>query len=154
MEGQPPEPPLKVCPHCSVATRTEADTCPSCGKPYGRGRPQLRWSWWFAIPIVVAAFLIGYFGISQLFDDEEPAGITVEQAEAVPEDVTRSELAGHLDDQAPARVAKLPGAKGVTCDQYLVTDQPRTVWQFCFKGDALQSAGPVGSTSGPAAPGN
>lgn len=55
-----------------MATRTDADVCPSCGGSYvGGGRPRLRWSWWFAIPIVAAAFLIGLFGISRLVDGDE-----------------------------------------------------------------------------------
>jgi hypothetical protein len=73
--GESREHPLKVCPHCSLASRTDSETCPNCGKSYVRGRPSLRWSWWFAIPIVAAAFLIGYFGISQLIDGDED-GIT------------------------------------------------------------------------------
>src|ERR671922_381075 len=99
MEGQPAEAPLKVCPHCSVASRTDAETCPSCGKPYARGGPRLRWSSWLAIPIVAAAFLIGYFGISQLFDDEGE-GITVEEAESVPQGISQAELTDRLGDDS------------------------------------------------------
>ncbi|MGH2989913.1 MAG: hypothetical protein ACRDMA_08620 [Solirubrobacterales bacterium] len=140
MEGQPTETPLKVCPHCSVASRTDADTCPSCGKPYVRGRGGWGWSWWLAIPIVAAAFLVGYFGISQLFDDEEPEGITVEQAEAVPEGVAPSGLAGELDGESPAYEQSRPGG---SCSYYPLSDQPEPVWEFCFRGEKLESSRPV-----------
>lgn len=142
MEGQPAEAPLKVCPHCSVASRTDSEACPSCGKPYVRGRTW-RWSWWFAIPIVAAAFLIGYFGLSQLFDDEETEGITVEQGRAVPADATRSELPGLLDGEEPTIEGPRPGSPGTTCAYYSITDQPESAWEFCFKGDRLDSSSPV-----------
>jgi RNA polymerase subunit RPABC4/transcription elongation factor Spt4 len=31
LEGESREHPLKVCPHCSVASRTDSETCPNCG---------------------------------------------------------------------------------------------------------------------------
>ena len=137
MEGQPAEAPLKVCPHCSVASRTDAETCPSCGKPYARGGPRLRWSWWLAIPIVAAAFLIGYFGISQLFDDEGE-GITVEEAESVPQGISRAELTDRLgDDSETVRTG------GLTCASYPVTDDSDSAWLFCFQGDKLVRSRPV-----------
>ena len=82
MESETSQLPLKVCPHCSVASRTEADVCPSCGKPYVR-RP-LRWRWWLVIPIVVLAFGVGYGG-RLLFDNgsDESGTITTQQARAV-----------------------------------------------------------------------
>ena len=33
-----PQPPTKVCPHCSVQTETSGDFCPSCGKGYANRR--------------------------------------------------------------------------------------------------------------------
>jgi hypothetical protein len=141
MEGQPAEVPLKVCPHCSVASRTDAETCPSCGKPYVRRGPGLRWSWWLAIPIVAAAFLIGYFGISRLLDDDdvESGVITPEQAQQVAPDLSRAEVEGRLGEPVLARPQK--GSPGTTCLFYTVSEQGDTLWQFCFKGDDQVSSG-------------
>jgi hypothetical protein len=157
MEGQSPEAPLKVCPHCSVASRTDADTCPSCGQPYGRRRPQrqLRWSWWFAIPIVAAAFAIGFFWLSNLFDgddpDEDAAGITVEEGAAVPDGIPRAELESHLDGETPV-IERRKGRKGPMCAYYQVIDQPRQAWEFCFEDDELNSSALVGGGGAPVTP--
>jgi hypothetical protein len=140
MEGQPAETPLKVCPHCSVASRTDSDTCPNCGKSYVRGRPTLRWSWWLAIPIVAAAFAIGYFGISELVDDDDTEGITLEQAQAVPEGISRAELSERLGgEQETVQTGKL------TCASYTVTDGPEPAWLFCFQDDELVRSSPIPS---------
>jgi hypothetical protein len=138
MEGQPTQPPLKVCPHCSVASRTDADTCPSCGKPYARSGPTLRWSWWLAIPIVAAAFAIGYFGISELFDGDDTEGISREQAEAVPEGISPDELSERLGGET-----ETVSTGGLTCASYTVTDGPDPSWLFCFQGDKLVTSEPV-----------
>jgi hypothetical protein len=138
MEGQPTQPPLKVCPHCSVASRTDADTCPSCGKPYARSGPTLRWSWWLAIPIVAAAFAIGYFGISELFDGDGTEGISREQAEAVPEGISPDELSERLGGES-----ETVSTGGLTCASYTVTDGPDPAWLFCFQGDKLVTSEPV-----------
>jgi hypothetical protein len=150
MEGHPAEAPLKVCPHCSVASRTDADTCPSCGKPYGRRGVQLQrppgWRWWYAIPIVAAAFALGYFGIAKLIDGDDSEGyISVDQAAAVPDDVTPSELKARLDDEQPVDVRPQRGSEDVTCSYYGITGQPRSVWEFCFEGEQLVSSGPLGA---------
>jgi hypothetical protein len=138
MEGQPTQPPLKVCPHCSVASRTDADTCPSCGKPYARSGPTLRWSWWLAIPIVAAAFAIGYFGISALFDGDDTEGVSREQAEAVPEGISPDELSERLGGES-----ETVSTGGLTCASYTVTDGPDPAWLFCFQGDKLVTSEPV-----------
>jgi hypothetical protein len=138
MEGQPRQPPLKVCPHCSVASRTDADTCPSCGKPYARSGPTLRWSWWLAIPIVAAAFAIGYFGISELFDGDDTEGVSREQAEAVPEGISPDELSERLGGET-----ETVSTGGLTCASYTVTDGPDPAWLFCFQGDKLVTSEPV-----------
>jgi hypothetical protein len=138
MEGQPTQPPLKVCPHCSVASRTDADTCPSCGKPYARSGPTLRWSWWLAIPIVAAAFAIGYFGISELFDGDDTEGVSREQAEAVPEGISPDELSERLGGET-----ETVSTGGLTCASYTVTDGPDPAWLFCFQGDKLVTSEPV-----------
>jgi hypothetical protein len=138
MEGEPTQPPLKVCPHCSVASRTDADTCPSCGKPYARSGPTLRWSWWLAIPIVAAAFAIGYFGISELFDGDDTEGVSREQAEAVPEGISPDELSERLGGES-----ETVSTGGLTCASYTVTDGPDPAWLFCFQGDKLVTSEPV-----------
>jgi hypothetical protein len=138
MEGEPTQPPLKVCPHCSVASRTDADTCPSCGKPYARSGPTLRWSWWLAIPIVAAAFAIGYFGISELFDGDDTEGVSREQAEAVPDGISPDELSERLGGET-----ETVSTGGLTCASYTVTDGPDPAWLFCFQGDKLVTSEPV-----------
>ena len=138
MEGQPTQPPLKVCPHCSVASRTDADTCPSCGKPYARSGPTLRWSWWLAIPIVAAAFAIGYFGISELVDGDDTEGVSREQAEAVPEGISPDELSERLGGET-----EKVSTGGLTCASYTVTDGPDPAWLFCFQGDKLVRSDPI-----------
>lgn len=148
MEGQPSETPLKVCPHCSVASRTESDTCPSCAKSYVRGGGfKLQWSWWLAIPIVVAAFAIGYFGISKLFDggSSDDAVITAEQAETVSDGATRAELDEALDGEDPAYTDRLGGQSKTTCLYYGLDDDPEGVWSFCFTGDKLISSSQAGA---------
>src|SRR5688572_23918531 len=64
MEGRAEEIPLKVCRHCSVASRTNSDECPSCGGSYERR--SFRWRWGYVLPIVALAFAGGYFGLSEL----------------------------------------------------------------------------------------
>ena len=140
MEGEPTQAPLKVCPHCSVASRTDADTCPNCGKSYVRGRPTLRWSWWLAIPIVAAAFAIGYFGISELVDGDDIEGISREQAEAVPvpDEISAAELSQRLGAES-----QTVRTGGFTCASYPVTDGPDPGWLFCFQGDKLVRSDPI-----------
>jgi hypothetical protein len=157
VERQQAETPLKVCPHCSVASRTDADVCPSCGKPYARRglhRLPAQWRWWYAIPIVAAAFAIGYFGISKLIDDgDEPEGyITVEQAAAVPDDVTPSELEDQLDGEQPVDIRPQRGSKEITCSYYGITGQARSVWAFCFEGERLVRSAPLGGQAAPVSP--
>ena len=137
------EAPLKVCPHCSVATRTDADVCPSCGESYvGGGRPRLRWSWWLAVPIVAAAFLIGYFGISQLIDDDDdPTGvITLEQGQGTAPNLSRAEVIERLGDPVQEIAPKGPRT---SCVFYSVGEQGDTLWQFCFMGERQVSSAPV-----------
>ncbi len=151
MEAHSEEMPLKVCRHCSVASRTDADTCPSCGKPYARGAGlRLKWSWWLAIPIVAAAFAIGYFGISKLIDgggSSHDGVITMEQAQQVQTGVTRDELDATLDGEQPAFTDSPGGKPKSTCLYYGLEDQPDGVWQFCLTDadDKVVSSGPVGS---------
>jgi hypothetical protein len=139
LERESREHPLKVCPHCSVASRTDSETCPNCGKSYVRGRPSLRWSWWFAIPIVAAAFLIGYFGISQLIDGDED-GITVEEASSIElGNTSRAELTERLGE--PESETTIGHDR--VCLDYVVTGGPDPGWLFCFRGEQLESSAPL-----------
>ena len=143
MEAARDEAPLKVCPHCSVATRTDADVCPSCGGSYVRGRrlPRLRWSWWLAIPIVAAAFGIGYFGISRLIDDDEVESgvITLEEAQQIAPSLPRAEVQERLGEPAQ----EIARDSRTSCVFYSVADQGNTLWQFCFRGERQVSSTPV-----------
>jgi hypothetical protein len=97
----------------------------------------LRSSWWFAIPIVAAAFLIGYFGISQLIDGDED-GITVEEARSVEVgSVSRAELTERFGEP----VAETTVNDDQECLQYVVSDGPD--WLFCFSGDTSVSKPPL-----------
>lgn len=145
--------PLKVCPNCSVATRTDADTCPSCRGRYGRrrlvSRLPRRWSWWFALPIVGAAFALGYFGLSTLEDEDsedEGRGITLEQGAAVPDGASRSSLANHLGGASPVLVQPQRGEERVECAYYAISGEPDSVWEFCFERDKLFSSAPIGES--------
>lgn len=143
MEGGPHHTPLKVCPHCSVASRTEAAECPSCGKPYGRRTLTLRWRWWAAIPIVGAAFLLGLFVIGPLIRGEDEAvEITLEQGAAVPSGISRAELESRLDGP-PALVEPGPGGGPRSCAYYPISDEAEAVWEFCFRRDELVSSAPI-----------
>src|SRR5918998_5118809 len=100
MDTPSQEIPLKICRHCSVASRTESETCPSCGRSYERR--SFRWRWWYALPIVVLAFAGGYFGLSQLvYDDEDPAGLTLEEARALSDASPPSDLEAVVDGERP-----------------------------------------------------
>jgi len=146
MEARREDPPLKVCPHCSVATRTDAETCPSCGRSYVRGRqlPRLRWRWWLAIPIVAAAFLLGFFAIGPWIrgdDSGSEVAITVDEGAAVPEGISRADLESRLEG-APSLVEPRRGMRNTTCAYYPIEDTPDAVWEFCFRDDEMISSGP------------
>jgi hypothetical protein len=150
VEGQPAATPLKVCRHCSVASRTDAEACPSCGTPYGRRRLTWRWSWWFAIPIVAAAFLVGLLVIGPLIrDDSGEAGITVQEAGKVPDGISQAELEDRVGE-TPTFVQRRQGA---SCAYYPIEGQPRSVWEFCFEREELVGSRPLwGSGTSRAAP--
>lgn len=117
-----------------MASRTTAETCPSCGGSYARSV----WRWWFAIPIVAIAFAVGYFGLSKLIEGEdEPGGITLEEGDGVPLGISSAELEEKLDGQAPL-VTQRPGAGGAEeCLYYGIVDQDDAAWVFCFSQDEL-----------------
>jgi hypothetical protein len=143
MESGSHQLPLKVCRHCSVASRTEAGECPSCGRSYGRRG--LQWRWWYAIPIVALAFAGGYFGLSQLvYDDDEPAAVTEEEATAVQPGTSRADVEEELGapegEFANDSVGRTGEGAVVSCTYYELADQPERAWQFCFQGDVLATS--------------
>jgi hypothetical protein len=150
MESQSSELPLKVCRHCSVASRTDAATCPSCGKPYQR---QLwRWHWWLAIPIVVVAFGVGYFGISKLIEDDNQTGITADDAGAVEMGISSAELEDQLGEAPQYERQKGEGEGALSCAYYGISGEPDSVWEFCFRHDELVTSMQLGGEQPAAAP--
>ncbi len=113
--------------HCSVASRTESETCPSCGRSYERGG--LQWRWWFAIPIVALAFAGGYFGLSQLvYDDDEPAAVTAEEAEPRSHAGTRRRTSKKWSTvrrrvESPTTRSARRGRDRRSCRYYAIADQ-------------------------------
>lgn len=136
MSTEPAQPSLRACPHCAVVSRTDAETCPSCGKPYRRRA----WRWWFLIPIAVLAFAAGYFGWEAIRgDEEEPEGLTIQEARNVTEGVSPATVARVLDGQRPGRTRRTSGGGSeLVCRVYLVVDQERTAWEFCFLDGELE----------------
>ena len=149
VEAGPPQP-LKVCRKCSVASRTEAATCPACGRSYERRAWQ--WRWWMAIPIVALAFAVGYFGISKLVDDDDPAGITVAEAGAIEPGISEADLVDRLGEDPAYRRDRGTGTSAASCDYYGVTDEPDSIWEFCFRDDKLVGSTAVGAGAGEASP--
>jgi len=148
MESESSQISLKICRHCSVASRTDAASCPSCGKPYERRI----WRWWFAIPIVVLAFGIGYFGISRLIDDDNPAGVTADEAAAVTPGISRPDLEDQLGE-APQYERKRGNGEGApSCAYYGISDEPDAAWEFCFQDDKLITSHQVGGQAAGAVP--
>src|SRR5215218_6675347 len=136
MESQSTETPLKICRHCSVASRTAAGTCPACGRPYRRRL----WRWWLAIPIVALAFAGGYFGRKALQDDEtESAGLTSSEARSLATGASPSELVQVLDGQRPADVRRQnAGGNELLCRYYTLVDREDEFWEICFLNGQLE----------------
>jgi hypothetical protein len=138
MEGETARP-LKVCRHCSVASRTDAETCPSCGRPYRRRL----WRWWFAIPIVALAFAGGYFGRKAIQDDE-PAGLTSEEARGLTTGASAPEVEPVLDGQNPVNSRRTTaGGSELLCRAYEVVDEEGTFWELCFLDGRLEISKPL-----------
>jgi hypothetical protein len=146
MESHSPELPLKICRHCSVATRTDAPTCPSCGRSYERRLWQ--WRWWFAIPIVVIAFGIGYFGISKLVNDDDSGGISAEEASAVTPESSPADVEDQLGEPPQYQRKQRQGEGALSCSYYGLSDEPNAVWEFCFHDDKLVSSQQLGGPQG------
>jgi hypothetical protein len=137
VNGESGQPPLKICPHCSVGSRTDADACPHCGKQYQRSV----WRWWLAIPIAVVAFGAGFFGWQAIRDDDEPepAGLTIQEARNVTGGALPARVNHVLDGQRPDRVRRSSaGGSELVCRLYLVVDEERTAWEFCFLDGAVE----------------
>jgi hypothetical protein len=133
MEGQG-EAPVKVCRHCSVASRTHAEICPNCGRPYKRRL----WRWWFAIPIVAVAFAGGYFGRKAIQDDE-PDGLTIEETRGLAVGASPQEVELVLDGQRPVNVRRSSGGGSkLLCRAYEVVDEEATYWELCFLDGRLE----------------
>ena len=139
MNAEPAQPQQKVCRHCSVASRTDAETCPNCGKPYERRL----WRWWLTIPIAMLAFGAGYFGWQAIRDEPEPEGLTIEEARRVTVGAPPASVERVLDRQAPDRVKRSSGGGNeLVCRLYEVVDEERTAWEFCFLDGALEISRP------------
>lgn len=162
MDAEPDAQPLKVCPHCAVASKTEAEACPSCGKPYGRRRRRLPSitaavsriplpGWAVAILIIVLAFGIG-FGVRLLVDGGDSstdspaaqlqrAGIPYAKANKVSGTITPRQVIARFPGK-PFDIQLKP-KDNLTCYLYLLADRPGTGFQFCFRKGKLQSTGTV-----------
>lgn len=135
MEAGSEQLPLKVCRHCSVASRTDGDTCPNCGRSYARGG--LKWRWWYAIPIVAAAFALGYFVISELVYDN-PARVTEDEAQAIELGTPRDDVEQQLGE--PNETSE---QAGLSCSAYEIEGQDDASWLFCYRQDMLVTSEPV-----------
>jgi hypothetical protein len=134
MESHPAQP-LKVCPRCSTASRTDAERCPDCGRRYQRHWRLVA----LGLVIVALAFAIGFEARLLLDDDDgsSAARITVEQAQGVPLGISRAQLAERLG--ASPTVVSSAGA-GRTCLFYPLSDDAESAWEFCFDRGALKSS--------------
>jgi hypothetical protein len=139
MEAEGVGEPVKVCPRCSVASRTDAARCPNCGREYHRRL----WRWWFAIPIVALAFAGGYFGLSELVYDEEQEGLTTEEAEALADSGPPSDLEAVVDGDEPVDIRRQnEGGIELLCRYYAVVDADETVWEACYLDGHLEVSRP------------
>jgi hypothetical protein len=136
MDDQSTREPLKVCPRCAVASRTDSDRCPNCGREYRRRL----WRWWFAIPIVALAFAGGYFGLAELvYDDDEPLGLTAEEAQSLPDAGPPSDLEAVVDGVKPVDTRdQSEGGIDLQCRYYAIVDSEDTVWEACYLGGRLE----------------
>jgi len=136
MESQSTQPPLKVCRHCSVASRTDAATCPSCGRAYQRRI----WRWWLVIPIVLLAFTVGFFGRKAL-QDEAGDSVKAQQASEVELGISQAELADELAQAEPRHTSSGATEAGeLTCLYYALEGVEDTDWEFCFTDDVLTTS--------------
>lgn len=138
MENQTPETALRVCRHCSVASRTDSETCPACGRPYRRSL----W-WWAAIPIVALAFGLGY-GVTELLQGDDDSGvIPIETATTLQNGISRAEFDDRVDEDPTLTRTRGKGRRETTCLFYPIDGEEVAVWQFCFRDDELVSSTPL-----------
>jgi len=132
MESHSAELPLRVCPRCAVATRTDSETCPNCGRRYRR-RYRLAG---LAVLVVVLAFGVG-FGVRALLsdDDSNSNSISSQQANAVGGGSSRQRLDAIVGDAEPISVRPFIG--GGSCITYASSDSTHRAWLFCFQKDEL-----------------
>jgi hypothetical protein len=133
MESQSTEAPLRICPRCSAATRTDSETCPACGRRYRRRY----WIWALGAAIVVLAFGAG-FGIRALVNGGGDSGvdaITNAQGNSVAAGSSREQLDQSLHGAQPSSIQHV--SKGGTCLTYPSKEAPDFSWIFCFRDDAL-----------------
>jgi hypothetical protein len=143
MEAASGEPPLKVCRHCSVASRTDAESCPACGRPYRRSM----W-WWAAVPIVAVAFALGY-GITELLQDDESGTISPETASELQIGTSRAEFDERVGEDPILTRTRGSGVDETTCLFYAVAGEEDAAWQFCFRGDELVTSSQLGGVPPP-----
>jgi hypothetical protein len=141
--AEPTEAPLKVCSRCAVASRTNAERCPVCGRAYRR-------RWWplvLAAAIVTLAFAAGYGGRQLLStddnDERSSSEIGAEQAGAVPLGISRPQLVSRLDIR-PTVTRNVEG--GRTCLFYPLRNQPESAWAFCFAQGKLTTSSRASSS--------
>jgi hypothetical protein len=141
MESQSTQPTLKVCPRCATATRTEAETCPSCGRRYRRRY----WIGALGVVVVALAFAGGLAG-RELLNGGDSGGdsITNGQGNSVATDSSREQLDQRLDHAEPSSTEHV--SKGGTCVTYPSKETPSQSWVFCFRNDQLYAKYQVGSS--------
>ena len=132
MESHSAELPLRVCPRCAVAARTNSETCPNCGRRYRR-RYRLAG---LAVLVVALAFGVG-FGVRALLsgDDSTSNSISSGQANALGGGTSRQRLDEIVGDAKPISVRPLAG--GGSCVTYASSDSAHRAWLFCFQNDEL-----------------
>ncbi|MFL5898611.1 MAG: hypothetical protein ACJ76D_09145 [Solirubrobacterales bacterium] len=131
---------MKVCPRCAVASRTDAESCPNCGRRYQRRWQPLA----IGLAIAALAFAAGYGGKLLLSDDGggDSSAISSQLARAMPDGISRPQLIERLGGLTPTVAKPIPGAG--TCLFYPLADHPDSAWQFCFTAGKLTSSGATG----------
>jgi hypothetical protein len=124
--------PLRVCPRCAAASRTDSETCPNCGRRYRRRY----WIGAVAVAVAVLAFGVG-FGAREFLNGDDSGSDTISdpQANSVALGISREQLNQRLG--GAAAISAEPVAKGGTCLAYPSSDTPDRTWVFCLRDDRL-----------------